>query len=177
MLDGEFDICLADPPWRFAANSDAKPSKNPRRHYECMKVADVAALPVKGMMAKDALLLLWTTAPFLMEAAKVIDAWGFKYKTNIVWDKRRIATGYWVRGEHEHLLICRRGKFPTPDPAFRRGSMIRGGRREHSRKPDDIHEWVNTAWPSARKVEMFARQTRPGWTAWGNETTKFEVIE
>lgn len=168
-----FDICVADPPWKFTSNSQAKPGKNAMGHYPCMTVTDICDLPVREMMAEDALLLLWTTAPFLEASFRVVDAWGFKYKTNLVWDKERPATGFWVRGEHEHVLICRRGKFPTPDTSHRRRSVIRGGRREHSRKPDDLQDWVDAAWPDARKVELFARQTRPGWTAWGNETGKF----
>lgn len=178
MLDGgPFDICVADPAWRFTSNSEAKPGKNAFGHYQCMTTAEICDLPVKDLMAKDSLLLLWTTAPFLEQSFRVVNAWGFKYKSNLVWDKERPATGFWVRGEHEHVLICRRGKFPTPEPAQRRRSVIRGGRREHSRKPDEFQDWIEAAWPDASKVELFARQERPGWASWGNETTKFEGAE
>lgn len=174
---GPYDIIVADPPWLFSSNSKARPGKNPRRHYACLTDRDIAELPVAEWAAKDALLLLWTTAPCLARAMPVIDAWGFQYKTNLAWDKEIPATGWWVRGEHEHVLLARRGKFPIPAPEHRRRSIIRGGRREHSRKPEALQLWVERAWPNARKLEMFARQRRPGWDVWGNEVDKFRAVE
>ena len=167
----EYQIIVADPPWRFASNSKARPGKNAMRHYECMGVAAICKLTVPA--AKDAVLFLWATAPFLAHAMDALRAWGFVYKSNMVWDKEKIATGYWVRNEHEHCLIGRRGKFPTPPPGLRRRSIIRGGRREHSRKPDELQEWIDQAWPIGPRLEMFARQRREGWDQFGNEADKF----
>ena len=173
---GPFDVILADPPWAFASNSEAKPGRNARRHYPCMKVAEIAAMPVTDWAAKSALLLMWTTSPFLPDAIDVIRAWGFKYKSHIVWDKGRIGTGYWARSSHEPLLIATRGKFPCPKPALFPTSVIAAARRAHSRKPDDVHQIVDARIPDARKLELFARQERDGWEAWGNETDKFEAV-
>lgn len=174
---GPFDIVLADPAWRFASNSVAKPGKNAMAHYDCMTVPQICAMPVQDIVAKDALLLMWVTVPFARKAFDVVDAWGFTYKSQIVWPKSRIATGYWARNRHEMLYICRHGAFPCLKPALFPDSVIPGAQREHSRKPDWIHEVIDARFPRARRIELFSRQQRPGWTVWGNETEKFKTYE
>lgn len=166
-----FDIILADPPWRFASNSVENPGKNALRHYPCMDIDDICALPVPA--AKDALLLMWVTVPFAEIAFRVVKAWGFTYKSGLVWPKQRIGTGYWARNRHELVYICRRGKFPMPDKTLFPDSLVPGEQGVHSRKPVWLHERVEASYPEARKLEMFARAPRAGWTVWGNETTKF----
>jgi N6-adenosine-specific RNA methylase IME4 len=172
-LDGTFDVILADPPWRFTSNSAAKPGRNAMGHYSCMKLDEIAALPVREIAERDAILLLWVTVPFAELAFKVVSAWGFKYKSQLAWDKQRKGTGFWARNEHEPLYICTRGKFPCPRPSPFPYSVIRGQRREHSRKPDQLHADIERAFPGTRKLELFAREARPGWHAWGNQTDKF----
>lgn len=172
---GPFDIVLADPPWRFASNSKDRPGKNPMAHYECMALDEIRALPVREIVAKDALLLLWVTVPFAQQAWSVMEAWGFRYVSQMVWPKQRIGTGFWVRNRHEIVYVARRGKFPCPRPAPFPDSVISGPQREHSRKPDALHEMTDKAFPDARKLEMFARESRPGWTTWGHERTKFDT--
>lgn len=174
-LSPPYSVILADPPWKFSSNSKSKPGRNAFRHYDCMTAAEIAALPVASIAARDAVLYLWVTVPFLEAGLAVLKAWGFAYKSNIAWDKERIGTGYWARNAHEHVLIGRRGVFPTPPPHARPASVIRGQRREHSRKPDQLHADIEAAWPDARRVELFARQRRSGWDCWGNETDKFEA--
>lgn len=179
-LGGPFDIILADPPWRFKSNSEKNPGRNAIGHYGCMELEDIAALPVGEIAAKDALLLLWVTVPFLPQGLDVARAWGFSYKSELVWVKDRPGTGFWARNRHEVVLICRRGKFPcrskgenAPFP----DSVISGQQREHSRKPDALHDMIDAVpqWVDrTSRLEMFARETRPGWTSWGNETTKFD---
>lgn len=173
-LDGPFDVILADPPWRFTSNSAAKPGRNARGHYDCLKLDEIAALPVRDIAAPASMLLLWTTVPFAELAFKVVNAWGYKYKSQIAWDKQRKGTGFWARNEHELLYICTRGGFPCPKPAPFNYSLIRGQLREHSRKPDQIYSDVEAAFPGTRKLEMFSRQTREGWSVFGNESTKFD---
>lgn len=169
-----YDICVIDPPWKFSSNSKAKPGRNAMRHYECMTIAEIKALPVAEMMAKDSLLFMWTTAPMLRKSIDVPEAWGFRYVTEMIWDKQRTGTGFWVRGQYEFCLIYRRGKFPCPRPAPFKSSVIEGARREHSRKPDSLQDRIDAVWPDARKLEMFARQSRLGWTSLGNEAGKFD---
>lgn len=168
-----FEVIYADPAWNFTSNSTRNPGKNARRHYDCMSLQEIKDLPVREIAAKDALLLLWVTVPFYDKAREVVDAWGFKYVSEVVWVKSRIGTGFWARNRHEPLLICKRGKFPCPKPAMFSDSVIQAPTREHSRKPDEFYDIIEAPFPDARKLEMFARQERPGWTVWGNETEKF----
>lgn len=170
----DFEVILADPPWRFASNSEKNPGRNAMGHYACMKLDEIKALPVREVAAKDSLLLLWTTVPFVKLAFDVIEAWGFKYVSEAVWVKDRIGTGFWSRNRHEPLLICKRGRFPCPKPALFPDSVIKGQQRQHSRKPDRVHEIVDERLAEYPRLEMFARETRPGWTTWGDETTKFD---
>jgi len=173
---GPFDIIIADPPWKFTSNSKDRPGKNAMAHYDCLPRAEIDALPVPEIVAKDALLLLWVTVPFLPQGLITAEAWGFKYVSEIMWAKERIGTGFWVRNRHEVVLVCKRGKFSCPKPAPFPDSIIEGQQREHSRKPDKLHEMVDDCldWIGLNKLEMFARESRPGWATWGNQADKFD---
>ena len=97
-------------------------------------------------------------------------AWGFTYKTNLVWVKPSIGLGKWARNRHELLLLGKRGKQAAPDPEDLPDSVIEADRRRHSQKPDQVYALIERAHPQASKLELFARGTpRPGWTTWGNE--------
>lgn len=167
------DLIVIDPPWMFSSNSKEKPGRNAMRHYPCMTDAEIEALPVAEWANKDALLFMWVTAPMLRRAIMIPEAWGFRYVSELVWTKDRIGTGFWVRNRHEPVLIYKRGKFPCPKPAPFGDSVMSGQQREHSRKPDSLQDRIDAVWPDASKLEVFARQRRPGWDAWGNETGRF----
>lgn len=170
---GGFSVILCDPPWRFAGNSAAKPGRNAMRHYDCLTVKEMAAMPVAdALAADDAVMLMWVTVPFAEQAFTLMRAWGFRYKSQLVWPKQRIGTGYWARNRHELVYIGRRGLFPC-DAAMFPDSIIPGAQREHSRKPGWIHDMIDAAHPDARKIELFARAPRKGWCVWGNEAGKF----
>lgn len=173
---GPFDVIYADPPWRFASNSEAKPGRNARRHYPTMTVAEIAALPVREIAARDALLLMWVTVPLADRAPEVMRAWGFRYVSQVVWVKSRIATGYWARNRHEPLLIGTRGRFPCPKPALFGDSVILAPTREHSRKPDEARAVLDAKLGHLRRIELFARSAAPGWTVWGNEAPGDDAI-
>lgn len=173
---GPFDIVIADPPWRFTSNSAAKPGRNAFRHYPCMTFDQIAAMPVRDIAAPSALLLLWITVPFEHRAHEVIEAWGFRPKSRLVWVKDRIGTGYWARNQHEPLIVATRGRFPCPRPALFPTSIIPGDQREHSRKPEWVQEQIDQRLPDLRKLELFARRPRAGWTVWGNQTDKFPEV-
>lgn len=170
---GGFPIVYADPAWNFSGNSKDKPGKNARQHYDCMPIGDICAIPVRDMVADNALLLIWVTSPFAELAFRVVKAWGFKYKSQLTWPKNTVAHGYWARGAHEILYICRRGKFPCEMPALFPTSIIPGKARQHSRKPEWVAEIVEKRFPDMPKLELFARTARPGWTALGNQTDRF----
>ncbi len=114
---------------------------------------------------------LWTTNAHLRIAFEVIEAWGFEYKSLLTWVKDRMGTGEWLRGQTEHCLLATRG-----EPVFLNGShttVIHAARREHSRKPDEFYMLVEATSPGS-KVELFCRQRRRGWEAFGNSTSLFE---
>ena len=170
---GPQDVILADPPWKFASNSEALPGRNPRRHYPCMSVGEIAEMPVAVLAAPSALLLMWVTVPFAAAAHDVMRAWGFRYVSQVVWIKERIGTGYWARNRHELLYIGKRGDFPCPVPVLFPDSVVVGQQREHSRKPDLVHQVIDARLGHMRRCELFARTRRAGWTVWGNQAEKF----
>ena len=164
---GRYDVILADPPWRYEFSATA--SRAIESHYPSMALDEICALPIQDLAADDAVLYLWATAPKLREALAVMAAWGFEYKSNMVWVKRSIGMGYWARGRHEHLLIGVKGAFPAPPPDERPDSVIEAPRREHSQKPDEAYELLERLYPNMARLELFARNARFGWQAWGNE--------
>lgn len=162
-----FDLVLADPPWRYSFSSTK--ARKIENQYPTMSPDEIKDLGPKLPIAEDAVLFLWATAPKLPLALEVMEAWGFVYKTNAVWDKVLFGMGYWFRGQHEHLLVGTRGRFPPPAAEHRRGSIFEEKRTRHSKKPSCVHEWIELAFPSAKKIELFARERRPGWAVWGND--------
>lgn len=179
VVEGGYQIILADPPWRFATYSDKGKSRSAERHYGCMALDAIKALPVAAHAARDAVLYLWVTCPFAELAYQVVHAWGFTYKSQVVWVKTTadgaglsVGTGYYYRGNAELLYICTRGK-GLPRLSHGEPNVILSPRREHSRKPDEQYSLVNTLYGTDyRRLEMFARQPTPGWETWGLESHK-----
>jgi N6-adenosine-specific RNA methylase IME4 len=169
-------VILADPPWDFQVYALDKQTSHPTHHYPVMPHDKICALPVAELAADDCVLFLWTTSPLWRKAFEVLDAWGFEYKTNLVWDKEKPGMGYWVRGQHELLLLATKGHPPLPRTENMPISVIRERRREHSRKPEASYALIERMFPDLPKLELFARQTRPGWDVWGNETGKFAEV-
>ena len=164
--EGEFDVIYADPPWRYDFEESA--NRDIENHYPTMSLEDICNLKVPS--AKNAVLLLWATAPKLQEALAVMKSWGFEYKTNAVWDKQKIGLGYWFRGQHELLLVGTKGNFSPPDPDRRVPSVISELRGVHSKKPFKIYELIESMFPKRRYVELFAREgCNEDWSFWGNE--------
>lgn len=164
---GEFDIILADPPWNYDINIRGSPDE----HYAVMNDNQIQELEVPS--AENAILFLWGTAPKLPEALAVMKAWGFKYKTNAVWVKDKIGTGYYFRGQHELLLIGEKGDMPTPEEANRRSSVINAPRLEHSKKPDVVYDIIESIYPNRQYLELFARDNdRQDWIVWGSDLSK-----
>lgn len=173
---GGFDLIMADPPWRFELYSAEGEEKSAQAHYDCMSLDEIARLPVSGLAAPDCLLWLWATAPMLGQQMALIERWGFEFKTSGVWVKTTVnakiafGTGYLLRNAHEPFLIATRGS-PKTSRSVR--SVVMGQVREHSRKPDEAFRAAEALMPGASRIELFSRQHRPGWEAWGNETGKF----
>ena len=134
-----------------------------------MTLDEICALPVSGVAASDAVLFLWATSPKLPEAFRVLEAWGFTYKTCMVWVKDKIGMGYYARQKHELLLIATRGNIPTPAPSDRPPSVIEATRLEHSAKPIEFYEAIERMYPTLERLELFSRSPRHGWAVWGNQ--------
>jgi N6-adenosine-specific RNA methylase IME4 len=184
---GKFGAILADPPWHFDVWSLAVPgrARHPSSHYDTMSLDDIAALPIGELAADDAVLFLWISWPMLEHALAVVAAWGFKYKTcAFAWVKADVSTlnlfpgpvdadmklGYWTRANSEVCLLATRGKPKRVDAGVRQGIIEPS--REHSRKPDCVHHRVERL-VAGPYLELFARQRRPGWVAWGNQLDRF----
>jgi N6-adenosine-specific RNA methylase IME4 len=198
---GQAGAIYADPPWRFEVwNGETavkcrsgKPGMHGTYvsasvHYQTMAPADIAALPVKDLAAPDACLFLWISWPLLLEAVALIEAWGFTYKTcAFSWMKGHVrqidffrddadasmGMGYWTRANSEVCLLGTRGKPKRQHADVRQG--IIEPRREHSRKPDCVYDRIERLVPGPY-IELFARNTRPGWTSWGNQVGKFGEV-
>ena len=124
---------------------------------------------IKIPIAENAVLYLWATAPKLLEALAVMKSWGFKYRTQMIWDKEIIGCGWWFRGQHEILLVGVKGKFSPPAPSMRVSSVLRKRRTRHSEKPRIIRGRIKRWFPNVNRIELFAREKVRGWDAWGNE--------
>lgn len=174
---GGFDLIVADPPWLYKNWSTHGTDKNAMAHYDCTPIDWIKKLPVAALAADDCLLWLWATNPMLPEGMQVLDAWGFTFKTAGHWVKRTthgklaFGTGYILRCAGEPFLIATRGQ---PKTTRSTRSVIEGPIREHSRKPDEAFTAAELLMPEAKRLELFSRQQRAGWTVWGNQTEKFE---
>ena len=134
-----------------------------------MTLEQICALPIPKIAAPSAMLFLWATSPCFKEALSVMEAWGFSYRSSMVWVKDGMGLGYYARINHEFLLIGRKGDYPAPEPPVRPSSVISAPKCRHSEKPLSVYEMLERMYPEARKVELFSRKPRAGWIAWGNE--------
>lgn len=164
---GTFGVLYADPPWRYDFSADT--SDRIETHYPTMDLAAICSLPVEDIAAEHCVLFLWATSPKLPEALQVVNAWGFTYRTCMVWVKDSIGLGYYARQRHELLLIATKGKPGVPPPPARPDSVIEAPRGAHSAKPAGVYGLIEAMYPNAPKVELFSRGQRPGWTVWGND--------
>ena len=165
-----YGVILADPEWPFEVwSTETGMDRAPENHYPTSPLEVIASRPVQAIAAPDCALLLWTTAPHLESGLMVLRRWGFRYRTHWIGHKDRIGTGYWNRNKHEVLLLGIRGSVPAPAMGTQFESVLPFPVREHSRKPDFAHQIAERYWPSLPKIEMNARQARPGWDVWGAE--------
>ncbi|MYK54853.1 MAG: S-adenosylmethionine-binding protein [Acidimicrobiia bacterium] len=173
---GCYSTVLADPPWRFM-NRTGKVAPEHRRlsRYDTMTVAEICALPVADTVSENAHLYLWVPNALISDGLRVMETWGFTYKSNIVWAKRRKdggpdgrGVGFYFRNVTELILFGVKGRMRTLAPGRRQVNIIETRKREHSRKPDEQYAIIEACSPGPY-VELFARYSRPGWTSWGLE--------
>lgn len=169
----EYNVVMIDPPWNEQGGGKCK--RGADKHYPLMKTPEIIRTlneecePLK-QMSDTSLCYLWVTNNYLPDGLRVMEAIGYKYITNIVWTKSgNIGMGYYYRGQHELCLFGRR-KAPGRPKGTTTSWLGREGipRREHSRKPEQIFEMIESQWDGPY-LELFARQERDGWDAWGNE--------
>lgn len=176
-----FGCVLADPPWDYG---NKQPTERPRpcvlrgehpasanHYYKTMPLSEIMAMPVHEIAEKDSVLFMWATVPLMPEAFRVMDAWGYSYKTMLTWEKENgSGMGYWFRGVTEHVLFGVRGNVK----AFRSPvkNLLRNKVGRHSTKPQQFHEIIESVTPQMDRVELFARYERPGWIAWGNQVER-----
>jgi N6-adenosine-specific RNA methylase IME4 len=166
----DYNVILADPPWQYDfAETDNRQIEN---QYPTATVDDICEHITASwapLVSENAVLFLWATAPKLREAIKVMEAWGFEYKTHACWDKETMGMGYWFRGQHELLLVGTQGTMSPPEQSARVSSMFREKRRGHSQKPLCVYEAIEAMFPDAKRFEMYQRKSRKGWDGGGLE--------
>ena len=165
----KFQVIYADPPWSYndKCDSGAIQSGGVDKHYPTMSINEICELPISDLAEDDSVLFLWTTSPLLEDSFLVINAWGFNYKASFIWDKIKHNMGHYNSVRHEFLLIATRGSC-TPDNMKLFDSVQSIERSEHSKKPHEFYEIIETLY-SGSKIELFARNIRDGWSSWGNE--------
>ncbi len=185
-VDGRrYRTILADPPWRFQ-NATGKMAPEHRRlaRYSTMSFAEIEALPIRELCEDTSHLYLWVPNALLREGLSVMDAWGFEYKTNLVWYKVRKdggpdgrGVGFYFRNVTELILFGVRGKKArTLQPGRRQVNLLPSRKREHSRKPDDFYDLIESCSPGPF-LEIFARHGRAGWDQWGDEYSCYRQQE
>jgi N6-adenosine-specific RNA methylase IME4 len=176
-----FRTILADPPWQFQNRTGKMAPEHKRlNRYKTMELEEIMALPVSQLVEDPANLYLWVPNALLLEGLKVMEAWGFKYKTNIVWHKIRKdggsdgrGVGFYFRNVTELVLFGTRGKNArTLAPGRRQVNFLAKQKREHSRKPDELFDIIEACSPGPY-LELFARGPRENWTVWGNEAESY----
>jgi len=178
-LTNQYSTILADPPWQFQ-NRTGKMAPEHRRllRYPTMELKEILELPVSRLAAAKSHLYLWVPNALLQEGLRVMEAWGFTYKSNMVWYKVRKdggpdgrGVGFYFRNVTELILFGVRGSMRTLPPGRTQVNILSTRKREHSRKPDEIYDIIEACSPGPY-LEVFARFKRPGWKQWGNENVE-----
>jgi len=168
-IEGKYNVLLADPPWQYDQQSTSIRGVADD-HYPTMTIEEIQALPVREITLKNAVLFLWTTTSMIKKAFSVIDAWGFEFKTSMVWVKSHIGTGFYVRSKHEIILIGVKGNF-LPMTTEIPESVFFADKDKHSKKPSKIYDIIENMYPEQKYMELFQRgKLRKNWTGWGLES-------
>lgn len=178
----KFTTILADPPWQFQNRTGKMAPEHKRlKRYETLPLQDICSIPVSSCITDAAHLYLWVPNALLREGLEVMAAWGFEYKTNIVWHKVRKdgepdgrGVGFYFRNTTELLLFGIHGSLRTLAPGRSQVNIIRSIKQEHSRKPDEQYNIIESCSPP-EYLELFGRGSRDGWTVWGNQAEEYEI--
>jgi len=166
---GKYRVIYADPPWQYGDERAGGNHGGAVDHYNTMGINELKNMPIASLAEDNAVLFLWGTAPLLPEALEIINAWGFKYKTNFIWDKVKHNMGHYNSVRHELLLIATKGSC-TPDNVQLFDSVQSIERTDrHSEKPEEFRKIIETLYTYGNRLEMFARKQVEGWEVFGNE--------
>jgi len=178
----EYRTILADPPWRFE-NRTGKVAPEHRRlsRYETLSLEEIKEIPVKSVISNTCHLYLWVPNALLQEGLEVMKAWGFKYKTNIVWHKVRKdggpdgrGVGFYFRNTTELVLFGIKGSQRTLEPGRSQVNIIKAQKQEHSRKPEELYKIIENC-SMGPFLEIFARGKREGWDLFGDQAEEYNI--
>ena len=176
-IKGKFHTVLADPPWRFSNRSGKFSPENKKLYlYPTLSLEEIMKIPVQSCTLEPAHLYLWVPNALISEGLAVMKAWGFSYRTNLVWHKVRKdgksdgrGVGFYFRNVTELVLFGVNGKSArTLDAGRSQVNLIPSQKREHSRKPDELYDLIEQC-SQGDYLELFARRRRRGWEQWGNQ--------
>jgi site-specific DNA-methyltransferase (adenine-specific) len=175
-LKKKYNIIYADPPWKYSTT-------NVTKKYPCVPIKEIQNFPINQICDDNCALFLWATCPILPECIATLKRWGFRYVTvAFTWIKKNkcndqpfMGLGNWTRSNTEICLLGLRGKLARKSNKVRQ--VVLSPLREHSRKPDEIRDYIVELLGDLPRIELFARQTVKGWDCWGNETKKFNSEE
>jgi N6-adenosine-specific RNA methylase IME4 len=179
----QYGVIYADVPWPFRTYSAKGEGRSAKQHYETMTIDAIKALPVQAIAAPNCALLMWVNGPLLPECLDIIQGWGFRHKgIAFAWCRQNtksagfaMGCGYYTRANVEVCFLATRGSPKRVDRGVR--SLIVAPRREHSRKPDQVRAGIERLFGDVPRIELFARQSTPGWDTFGNQTTLFDQVE
>lgn len=163
----QYDVIYADPPWEYE-NKKTDGYGAAEGHYLTMTIDNLKKMNIDKISKKDCILFIWVTSPNLDIGIDLIRAWKFKYKSSFIWDKINHNMGYYNSVRHEFLLIATKGSI-TPWNKKLFDSVYSKERTEHSKKPEYFYEVIETLYPGADYIELFARNEKKGWDSWGNQ--------
>lgn len=167
--EGKYRVIYADPPWKYGDERSGGSYGGAIDHYPTMSKEELLNLPVKDLADDDAVLFIWATSPLFQDSFDILESWGFKYKTQFIWDKVKHNMGYYNSVRHEHLLIATKGSC-TPDNKKLFDSVQTIERTDkHSEKPEEFREIIETLYTDGNKIELFGRKKVEGWDVYGNE--------
>ena len=151
--EGKYRVIYADPPWQYSNNISADKFNDIELHYPSMPLIDICQLPVSNLALDNSVLFLWVTAPFLEDSFKVVNAWGFKYKTCFVWDKLVKTYGHYSGVRHELVLVAVRGSC-QPDISLQPDSVFSIKKTDHSAKPEEFRQTIDSLYPHGPRIEL-----------------------
>lgn len=175
-VKNKYCTILVDPPWRFTNRTGKMAPEHQRLYrYSTLSLKEIKEIPVSNVVTENGHIYLWVPNALLPEGIEILKSWGFQYKTNLIWHKVRKdggpdgrGVGFYFRNTTEIILFGIKGKLRTLSPGRRQVNIIRSQKREHSRKPDELYNIIETCSPGPY-LELFARGKRKNWDQWGDD--------